>query len=432
MGGKAFSSGPRALYTPRMIPEVYETVLVACLAALRPLFPAVKSLVEAPEKTSHGDIDILVCLEDSSCSDKTAIWAQVEAALKALAHEAAGNTSPVGQDEGGSALEPKLEAKTRCIQVDIRLCATSQELEWRCFKHAHGDLWIILGSILRPFGLTVDEEACYIRIPEIENQDRKKARVFLTDNPTDLLDFLALEHEAGQWTSPFPSVDEMFEYAASCRWFTLWPEAPNNEAGSAVPDGSKDREEASAAKVKLDPGDRERMSQRAVFARWVEDFIPHCLATGRFVTPDPQTRTKAAVRDQVRRLAFEKFPGSEARYTAQLAAWNREKARIFVKNKLIKHDMAVPEDISHIGRSWRGGLRSALVQIIVEDENGFQEHGIETPQLRDEHGVLVVDRVKTWIEENWEDVGRAAWSKNCTRASQWFRIKKERETKRAE
>ncbi len=73
---------------------------------------------------------------------------------------------------------------------------------WRClltlvcaqalFKHAHGDIWNLLGSTIRPFGLTVDEDALWLRIPEIEKFDRKKAKIRLTSDPVEVIRFLGL------------------------------------------------------------------------------------------------------------------------------------------------------------------------------------------------------------------------------------------------
>jgi hypothetical protein len=58
------------------------------------------------------------------------------------------------------------------------------------FKHAHGDLWNLIGSTIRPFGFTVDEEALWVRIPEIEKFNKKRAKVLLTRNPAETVHFL--------------------------------------------------------------------------------------------------------------------------------------------------------------------------------------------------------------------------------------------------
>lgn len=175
MGGKVFSSGQRALFTPRITREVYQYTRHQCFAALKPLFPLVKCPIEPPEKATFGDVDILACLEGSSFAadeisdpEKTAVWAAVEKQLQVvrtyqrtslvkyfaipwptmlttqmlarqLASEAA--PAPAGGDKAVGCLDKavasigdlaKLEAarKLRYIQVDIQLCATQKELEW--------------------------------------------------------------------------------------------------------------------------------------------------------------------------------------------------------------------------------------------------------------------------------------------------------------
>lgn len=189
VGGKVFSAGPSPLYTPRMVPQVYLRVKTECFAALEPLFPVVQSPIEAPEKTTYGDIDILVCLEGSSYTQdeindpqKRAIWAKAEEALKAvrsvqqgklavvksiavpwpagvgspvMAHQLSVEAIPAGKppvdeaDHGGiqaalsgdagapavavgSLEDQNLELKPRHVQVDVRMCLTRDELDWHC------------------------------------------------------------------------------------------------------------------------------------------------------------------------------------------------------------------------------------------------------------------------------------------------------------
>lgn len=161
-----FSSGPNALFTPRMARGAYEHIQKSCFALLKPFFPCTKSPIEAPEKTTFGDIDILVSLQGSSFTDeeiknpqKAAIWTVIEKQLNAvrsyqetkliknfaipwptdltksvmarqLAVEAVvGYKAAAGGDK---AADGKAELDFRCVQVDVHICATDQELEWCC------------------------------------------------------------------------------------------------------------------------------------------------------------------------------------------------------------------------------------------------------------------------------------------------------------
>lgn len=192
MGGKVFTSGPKALFTPRLARDVYNHARAHCVAALRPLFPLLRSPIEAPGKTSFGDIDILASLEGSSLSstnatsadtttagkttttttskdpDTVAVWAAVASALRAVrthqenplvmnvampwppgvgglimarqraleeaAAEAAGSSARGEAACGGDkavTVGGEAEPRARFVQVDIHLCATKKELEWK-------------------------------------------------------------------------------------------------------------------------------------------------------------------------------------------------------------------------------------------------------------------------------------------------------------
>ncbi|KAJ0121743.1 hypothetical protein J7T55_008910 [Diaporthe amygdali] len=474
MGGKVFSSGPDPLDTPRMSQDVYKHVKNKCTNALKDLgFSHVVSPVEAPEKKSFGDVDILACLEGtrflSSAQLDNSTWAGIEMALDAKRSHSESRIGPakqriidsksfavpwpagfaLGEDVQGLNKTPSAQAKDlktasgrQFIQIDLRLCDTHQELEWRIFKHNHGDLWNMIGQTIRPFGLTADEIGLHIRIPEIERQDKKKARVLLSSEPDKVIEFLGLMRHKGEKEKPFvpeeeepfDSVKDLFEYAASCKWFMLWPENPEEKATTHDDTEANAIKQIEAELKKLKANDRARMKQRPVFARWVDEFIPACRAQGRFVVPNPEKRTLEDVRNEVRELAFNTFPGSEADYNASLADWNKEKTRIFVKNKVIKEDMCLPTNITAVlpsprerdgdtsinpqdlEKNWRGALRSALAKVIIDDDETFE--GIVPPRLRDADGVLEVDAVKDWINLNWEEVGRVAWRSNYARAEE--------------
>lgn len=173
MGGKAFSTGSDALYTPRMVPKVYEITLANCFDALTDLFPVVKTPIEAPEKATFGDIDLLISLEGSPFTSedindhqKADIWKAIERKLKAvqvfeegklaisksmaipwpislskdvMVDQLAAESIAEHKAESGwgkannKAVETihEAETKSRYIQVDIQLCSSDQKLKWR-------------------------------------------------------------------------------------------------------------------------------------------------------------------------------------------------------------------------------------------------------------------------------------------------------------
>lgn len=88
MGGSVFTKGVHRLYVPRMVPSVYKHVHSQLVTALRPLFPRIDKPIEAAEKHTYGDIDLLVSLEGSAFRDKQTkgpmfadAWAALDKAL---------------------------------------------------------------------------------------------------------------------------------------------------------------------------------------------------------------------------------------------------------------------------------------------------------------------------------------------------------------
>lgn len=271
MGGLAFTSGKYALYTPRMPKAVYEVTKARCQEILRGLYHHVESPVDGPGKADFGDIDIFLA---SPTPEASAGDYAVDIISKALGAE---HTIVEGSSESitasGSFAIPWPSDETnngegadkKHIQVDVRVCESEDKLRWMLFKHGHGDLWQIVGSQIRPYGLTVDDSALWLRIPEIEESNKKLAKIFLTSNPPKVLDFFGLPME-GYWDQPFPSADDMFDYIASYRLMYIAPTAPEPDAKS------------------LKSNDRRRMKQRPIFKKWMDEFVPECRRLGQFST----------------------------------------------------------------------------------------------------------------------------------------------------
>ncbi|KAJ1333978.1 hypothetical protein MN608_03976 [Microdochium nivale] len=278
MGGAIFSKGKGPLYTPRMPPQVYEYVRNKCHARLRELFVAVATPLEGPAKPDFGDVDISLAWPRAELfPTRDALSAKARFAdggwLKAAAAAVGafrtqgviGSSSQIHAavewpEEYSHLIPPVSVTEEECltpaisteqilpskqtkafIQVDLHIFTDMQTLQWQLFKHAHGDFWSILGSTIRPYGLTADEVGLYLRIPEIEKQDHKRAKVLLTSEPAEVLAFLGMrsgsssssssEHETrarrgGQddadvdiWAARFAEKKDFFEYVASTRLF---------------------------------------------------------------------------------------------------------------------------------------------------------------------------------------------------------------------
>ena len=271
MGGLAFADESPPLYTPRMPPAVYSYARDHLLSTLRSFYAQAECPIEAPDKSDYGDIDILVA-EPLHVFDSDHIFA----AIRAVKHK-----KPAGSQTSHFAIPwPKLPQKlpakdaaadaastnnddddddddddeAKYIQLDLHLCQPSS-FQWELFHQAHGDLWSIIGSHIRRLGLTPSNSGLYIRVEEIEARNKNAARILLTMSPSETLRFLGLD-EKRYWRR-FESMDGLFAYAASCRFFD--------------PRRYKDLE---GAKGDLKANDRARARKRAVFRLWFEAYLP--------------------------------------------------------------------------------------------------------------------------------------------------------------
>lgn len=303
----------------------------------------------------------------------------------------------IGEQEDVEDQESADDLRPRFIQVDVHICEKLENLQWMLFKHAHGDLWNLLGATIRRFGLTIDEVGLYVRIPEIEKRDKKKAKVLLSQEPGEILHFLGLKFDGKQWEEPFASEEDVFEYAATCNLFWVMPQDTEAEGGG------EDMTEAVLAR-KLKSNDRRRMNYRPVFRKWLEEFIPACRAAGRF-TSTPLTR------DEVRQHVFEYFPGVHLIYDAVVTEWRIKRQREELWKDVIKP--AVPDDM---GYDRRGCCVSALKKIIMDGNDSF-DGILAPPTLKDKDGIFDEDAVRVWVEENWQRVMDTAWRINQERCA---------------
>ncbi|KAJ0161422.1 hypothetical protein CTA2_6234 [Colletotrichum tanaceti] len=498
MGGSAFASGEHALNTPRMPPKIYHHVKAKCLSALRELYICVASPIEGPEKEDFGDIDIVVTWEKAAFQGRCCAIATPTAAAENTHIDSAKRDFDDWGDEGiddeeGQECSPSHslmsrpdareairaalgaeyfifnkvgdhyaipwpscdaddtidEGLKRYIQVDITICDSLQQMQWLLFKHAHGDLWSILGTIIKPYTLTADGHALFLRNPDIEKFDKYKsrARIRLTRDPAEILLFLGMD--VARYSEPFASRQEMFEYAASCRLFRIWPDEGDGESGqvesassplsmepatpSTIPDyawsptsiepatPATTMEPDTPAVSELKPGDgrgepakkklkakdKRRLKTRPAFRQWYEEFVPLCRAEGRCFG---EKTTWLKVTEE----AFERFGVISWYKRVHLDVVRcRSEDRVMV-DVLKTIDDVVPADPTNPKRcQFRGGLKKALKKIIFEGDESFGV--VPKNDLRDGLGLMIKDEVDKFVSKSWEEVGRAAMAKHQQR-----------------
>ena len=273
MGGGAFAE----LHCPRMPLPVYQAARQRALEAISTIYSRAECPIEAPGKVDYGDIDILVDTSSRSAGIEGDLTTLLTAALGAVQHKTTRNNPTTNfaipwpaelqnlesfsaQDtsesskakpssSGASLAASKLPPKF--IQLDLHSCPRPPDYTWTIFHQAHGDLWNILGGVIRPTGLNINHDGLYIGLEGVKNLPRDQTRLKLTESPAEVLQFMRLDVK--QYWSPFASQEALFDYCASCRFFD-----PKRYVKS----------------LELKSNDRLRSKKRPVFRAWLEEYLP--------------------------------------------------------------------------------------------------------------------------------------------------------------
>lgn len=247
MGGHAFcipsldkaGNVQPALYTPRLLQRVYEAMKEIVIQNLKELFHHVVIPIEHPEKTDHGDVDVLVCGFRDELSSKSTIFDLREDIARQLGADESrswcdGNHTgffavpvPASIISLGSVPEPGLElpmlgsSRQYWVQVDVQVVTAPSQLQWRRFRLDHATLQPILTLGLRPAGFIFMNDGFYIRIPGPDRpfgEDHPKTPlIFLTSDFSRLLQFLGLPLEP--YDQLFDSFEMYWSWITSARHF---------------------------------------------------------------------------------------------------------------------------------------------------------------------------------------------------------------------
>ncbi|KAL8783289.1 MAG: hypothetical protein Q9213_004723 [Squamulea squamosa] len=261
---------------------VYRCLLRQYHEQLSAFFERVANPIEAPGKTTFGDIDILVAKPNVAPFE-------IEAVAKALNARRTLSFPPLY-----SLAVPYPGMEGSFVQVDIHVCE-ADDFEWELFHKSHGDMWNLIGTSIRSFGLTANDKGLHLRIPEIERENRKRSMVFLTAKPDTALDFLGLNKDT--YARPIDTVEAMFEYACTCRFFRPEP----------------------YKKADLKSNDRKRMGQRELFRQFVEEYLPNRTSMAHNIG-DAAGVTKEDVFEE----ALERF-GKREEAETRIRAWRQER-----------------------------------------------------------------------------------------------------------
>ena len=313
MGGRAFTTnGPSSLSTPRMPPDIYFLLRDHYLQLLSSFYTQIATPIEAPKKASYGDIDIIVSLPKST-STSAEFLVKVLGAVRMI-------TIP-GSPLTSFAL-PYPNLQNNYIQLDLHLCPP-KTFHWQLFHQSHGDLWNLLGTTIRPSGLTANDVGLHVRIEEIEDLDRKRALLFLTCDPDAVLDFLGLDTDA--YKRPFESVESMYRYVCECRFFT---------------DERYVRGERKA-------NDRKRMAQRELYRAFIQDWLPE----NAHLVGQQKEKNALISRGSVLEESLNRF-GKRKEYEKRVEEGRKEREELLIKQERRQKRKTDAAELDEYASAW--------------------------------------------------------------------------------
>ncbi|KAH6869958.1 hypothetical protein BKA58DRAFT_360295 [Alternaria rosae] len=314
MGGHAF----KGLYCPRISQVVYENVKAETKAALQTVFAQVVVPTEMPSKDDYGDVDFLVCsplhFKGTTTLD-TFPWQSTVSLIKDVLDTTHGRQGYLTRDCMYFAIDSPHGEENYFIQIDVKVCFKPELFYWCHFELNYASNSKMLGSMIKPLGLTMDPEGIHIRVEEMEETNFPGSMVWISKDPKDALRIVGLDWRI--LNAGFKTKEEIYKYLASS-----WLFHPGHFA-------------ARLAEGKY----HERLEDRAPYwthfiKEWVPEHFPgylHAQDNGHdngkpseHVYEDLetwQTRTRAAVRDKV----FTMFPHIATEYYTKRATWVKER-----------------------------------------------------------------------------------------------------------
>jgi len=180
MGGHAF---PR-LHCPRMPRDVYLKIREQATEALSKLFAHVVVPTEMPDKVDYGDIDILVSGFFSTTSNTSDNWPAMVTAISSGFNTTHCQRGFLNPSIIFSAI-PAGGEKDFWVQIDVKVLEKEDEqtFAWNQFQLNYASGSKMLGSLIKPLGMTIGPEGLHIRVEELEQTNFPGSMVFVSKEP---------------------------------------------------------------------------------------------------------------------------------------------------------------------------------------------------------------------------------------------------------
>jgi hypothetical protein len=192
MGGHAFHD----LDCPRFPPDVYAQVKLHTTAVLRIIFSHVVVPTEIPGKDDYGDIDFLVSGPLHSPASTTIDnfdWQGTVTIIKSALNTTHGRRGFLNPGCMYFAIRAPGNDKDLWVQVDVKVCFKPEMFEWETFELNYASNSKMIGSMVKPLGLTIDPEGLHIRVEEMEETNFPGSMVWVSKDPRDVLRLVGLD-----------------------------------------------------------------------------------------------------------------------------------------------------------------------------------------------------------------------------------------------
>lgn len=192
MGGHAFLD----LHCPRFPPDVYAKVKFQTTAILRTIFSHVVVPTEMPRKDDFGDIDFLVSgpfHSPASTSLDNFDWPGTVAVIKSALNTPYGRRGFLNPGCMYFAIRAPGHEDEFWVQVDVKVCLKPEMFEWETFELNYASNSKMIGSMVKPLGLTIDPEGLHVRVEEIEETNFPGSMVWVSKDPRDVLRLARLD-----------------------------------------------------------------------------------------------------------------------------------------------------------------------------------------------------------------------------------------------
>ena len=96
------------------------------------------------------------------------------------------------------------------VQIDVKVCFNPELFRWCHFELNYASNSKIIGSMVKPLGLTIDPEGMHIRVKEVEETNFHGSMVWISKDPKDALRVVGLDRRI--LNAGFKSKDESESY----------------------------------------------------------------------------------------------------------------------------------------------------------------------------------------------------------------------------